>query len=133
MALRKENLGNSDDQAARTTKRSRITIDISPELRRRIKLAALQEDLSISDYLGRVLEQAVPKEVSMTQQEHHPITREAIERLKRISEKIMQDRGGKLFEDHEDIMEHTGGHLFEDSTEVIRQMREERSQELEQL
>jgi predicted metal-dependent RNase len=118
MALRKEDLGNNDDRAAHTTKRSRITIDINPELRRRIKLAALQEDLSISDYLARILEQSVPKETSMTQQEYHPITREAIERLKSISEKIMQDRGGKL---------------FEDTAEVIRQMREERSKYLEEL
>jgi hypothetical protein len=118
MALRKEDLGNNDRQADQKTKRSRITFDISPELRRRIKMAALQEDLSISDYLGRILEQAVPGEASMMRQQHHPITREAIERLKRISEKIMQDRGGKL---------------FEDTAEMIRQMREERSKYLEEL
>jgi hypothetical protein len=48
----------------------------------------------------------------------HPVTKETIERLRRIREKILQDRQGKP---------------FEDSTEMIRQMREERSRELEQL
>ena len=55
MALRKEDLGNNDDRATQGAKRTRITIDVNPELRRRIKMAALQEDLSLSDYLGRVL------------------------------------------------------------------------------
>src|SRR5215469_5330502 len=108
MALRKEEMGSNDDKKGQKTKRTRITIDVSPELRRRIKMAALQEDLSISDYLGRVLEQTVPDTMNTIPQEHQPITREAIERLKRISEKIMQDRGGKL---------------FEDTAEMIRQMR----------
>lgn len=47
-----------------------------------------------------------------------PITHEAIERLKKISEQILQDRGGKL---------------FEDSAEMISQMREERSRYLEHV
>ena len=53
-------------------KRSRITIDISPELRRRIKVAASQNDLSISEYLGRILEQAVPDEASIIEEEEQP-------------------------------------------------------------
>ncbi len=118
MALREEDLGNNKGQTVHTTKRSRITIDLSPELRRRIKMAALQHDLSISEYAGRILEQAVPKEVNTEQRHHRPITPEAIERLKRISEQIMQDRGGKL---------------FENTAEMIRQMREERSKYLEEL
>src|SRR6266702_4603524 len=85
MALRKEEFHHEDErQEVTTMKRSRITIDISPELRRRIKVAASQRDLSISEYLGRILE-------------------------------------------------HTNQRIFEDSTEIIRQMREERSQELDQL
>lgn len=118
MALRKEDLGNNDDRAAPTTKRSRITIDINPELRRRIKIAALQHNLSISDYLARILEQSVPKEASMAQQEYRPITHKTLEHILQV---------------HKEIMEHTGGYLFDDSTELIRQMREERSRELEQL
>ena len=117
MALRKEDLDDDDEQRDNAKKRSRITIDLSPELRRRIKMAALQNDLSIGEYVGRILEQNVPTEVN-TSQQRKPMTREAIEGLRQIREQIMQERNGKL---------------FEDSTEMIRQMREERSQELEQL
>ena len=118
MALRKEDFHDDDEQQeTNTMKRSRITIDISPELRRRIKVAASQRDLSISEYLGNILEQSVPDEASM-RQPGRPVTQETLERLRRIREKILQDRQGKL---------------FEDSTEMIHKMREERSQELEQL
>jgi hypothetical protein len=118
MALRKEDIDNNDERADQKTKRTRITFDINPELRRRIKMTALQHDLSISDYLGSILEQAVPGEASLTQQEYRPMTRETLEHILQV---------------HKEIKEHTGGYLFEDSTELIRQMREERSQELEQL
>ena len=117
MALRKEEFHEDEQQEANTMKRSRITIDVSPELRRRIKVAASQRDLSISEYLGRIIEENVPDEVSI-KQPGRPVTQETLERLRRIREKILQDRQGKL---------------FEDSTEMIHKMREERSQELEQL
>ena len=118
MALRKEDLDDDEQQENNTMKRSRITIDISPELRRRIKMAALQNDLSISEYLSSILEQAVPEETSMTEQPGQPVTRKTLEH-------VLQVRN--------EIMEHTKGRIFEDSTEIIHQMREERSQELEQL
>ncbi len=66
MALRKEDFDDEDEhQEASTMKRSRITIDISPELRRRIKMAALQNDLSISEYVGDILEKNVPDEMNV--------------------------------------------------------------------
>ena len=117
MALRKEDFDYEDTPVETPKKRSRITIDVSPEMRRRIKLAALQNDLTVGEYVGRILEENVPTEVNREQQ-RRPITREAIEGLRQIREQIMQDRNGRL---------------FEDSAELIRQMREERSQELEQL
>ncbi len=115
MALRKEDLDDNDEQRDNAKKRSRITIDLSPELRRRIKMAALQEDLSIGEYVGRILEDIVPEEVSMAQRQHRPVTNKTLERLSKISDEIMESRGGKL---------------FEDSTEMIRQMREERTRYL---
>lgn len=118
MALRKEDMYYNDDQEARTTKRSRITIDVSPELRRRIKLAAAQNDLSISEYLGRILDEAVPEDVSLTKQERHPVTPEYVQRVLEIRERIMQESGGQL---------------FEDSAERVRQMRDERTKYLEEL
>ena len=99
-------------------KRTRITIDISPELRRRIKIAASQRDVSISEYVGQLLAEHVPQEASITQRPRKPLTRETLEHVYRV---------------REEIMEHTNQRTFEDSTEIIRQMREERSQELDQL
>jgi predicted metal-dependent RNase len=118
MALRKEDMYYNDDQENRTTKRSRITIDVSPELRRRIKIAATQNDLSISEYLGRILDEAVPEDVSLTKQERHPITPEYVQRVLQVRERIMQESGGQL---------------FEDSAERVRQMRDERTKYLEEL
>ncbi len=119
MALSKEDFHYDIKQKeANTMKRSRITIDISPELRRRIKVAASQNDLSISEYLGRILEQAVPDEASIIEEEEQPITLEEIEKLRRLRKLILQDRQGKP---------------FEDSSEMIRQMREERTRYLEQI
>jgi hypothetical protein len=117
MALRKEDLDADDEHKDNSKKRSRITIDISPELRRRIKMAALQNDLPIGEYVGRILEQNIPEEGTTTRQ-RRPATRKMSEELRQLREAILQDRNGQP---------------FEDSTEMIRQMREERSQELEQL
>jgi hypothetical protein len=115
MALRKEDLHADDEQKDNAKKRSRITFDVSPQLKRRIKMAALQNDLSIGEYVGRILEQAVPDEASATQRQRRPVTNKTLERLSKISDEIMEGRGGKL---------------FEDSTEMIRQMREERTRYL---
>jgi hypothetical protein len=118
MALRKEDFDEEDEnQETSTMKRSRITIDISPELRRRIKIAALQNDSSISEYVGDILEKNVPDGASMIRQ-RRPATRKMLDELIEIRDRILQERNGQP---------------FEDSTEMIRQMREERSRELEQL
>jgi hypothetical protein len=115
MAQRKEDLSHNKHQAAPTTKRSRITIDLSPELRRRIKLAALQHDLSISEYISDILEQTVPEEKSSLERERRPVTRDFLESVYRVRERIMQESKGQL---------------FEDSAELIRQQREKRTQQL---
>ena len=118
MALRKEDIDADAQQVDKAKKRSRITLDVSPELRRRIKLAALQDNLSVGEYVSRILEQVVPKEESMKPKQRRPATRKMLEELQQVREQIMRRRNGEL---------------FEDSTEMIRQMREERSRELEQL
>jgi predicted amidophosphoribosyltransferase len=118
MALRKKDFDNNDYQEAQTMKRSRITIDVTPELRKRIKLAAAQNELSISEYLGQILERTVPDEANIRRWQRKPLTRETLERVYQV---------------HEEIMEHTNRRVFEDSTEIIRQMREERSKELDEL
>ena len=101
------------------TNRPRLMIDISPELRRRIKIAAAQRDISIREYIERILEEAVPEvEVSTAEEQSRPVSRESLERLLRTREEIIQERQGKP---------------FSDSTELIRQMREERSKYLGDL
>ncbi len=118
MAVRKQDFhdnDDNDDQAENTKKRTRITIDVSPEMRRRIKMAALQDDLSVGEYVGRILEQNVPEEAHFKERQHRPITREAIERLLRFREELIKE---------------TNGVLFEDSAEILRQEREKRTRYL---
>jgi len=119
MAVRKQHFYEDDadkEQATSTDKRSRLTFDIKPELRRRIRILAAQNDLSIGEYLEPFLEQYLPQ--VDTGKQRHPATHKMLEELRQVREQIMQDRNGEL---------------FEDSVEMIREMREERSRELEQL
>ncbi len=118
MALRKEDMYYKDDSETRTTKRSRITIDVSPEMRRRIKLAAAQNDLSISEYLGRILDERVPEVDTIAQEELQPIPANIMENVARVRERIIRE---------------SNGYIFEDSAERVRQQREERTRYLEQL
>ena len=118
MAVRKQEFNDDEQQKQQKVKRSRITFDVSPEMRRRIKVAAAQNNLSIGEYLGRMLEDVLPEEKSTTQYQRRPLTHDIVKRVREVHEQIIQD---------------TNGYIFEDSTETIRQMREERSRELDQL
>lgn len=115
MALRKEQIEATYNEEIQTMKeRTRITIDVNPELRTRIKVAAAENGISISEYLGRILEESVPiKDTGITR--GHPVTREAIERLRRLREQIFQEHNGQF---------------FEDSAELLYQQREERTRQL---
>ena len=113
----------NDDSENQASKRTGWMPDISPQLLRRIRAAAAKRDLSIQKYIEDVLEQAVPQEEESTTQDEQPhkrrpVSQESLERLRRTREQIMQDRQGRL---------------FDDSTEIIRKMREERSQYLSEL
>lgn len=118
MAVRKQAFDDNEQRNQQHVKRSRITFDVSPELRRRIKVAAAQSNLSLGDFLTHIIEQELPNETNLVSQQRHPPTQKMLDELDQISDLIMQERSGKP---------------FEDLTEEIRQMREERSQELEQL
>jgi hypothetical protein len=111
---------HSDDKLSLPKARSHITLDIniSRELCHRIHIAASQNNLSLNEYVERILGEAVSREASLTQQEYRPITRKTLEHILQV---------------RKEIMEHTGGHLFEDSTELIRQEREERTRYLMEL
>jgi hypothetical protein len=109
-----------DDKLSLPKSHSHITIDININrgLYRRMRMAASQNNLSLNEYVERILGEAVPDKASLTQQEYRPITRKTLEHILQV---------------HKDIMEHTGGYLFDDSTELIQQMRKERSRYLEEL
>jgi plasmid stability protein len=109
----------SDDHKKLPGKRPRLMIDIDPELRRRIKIAAAQKDLSIREYVEDILDQAVPTEdAHMKKRQPHSASLASLQRLLRTREQIIQERQGQP---------------FTDSTEIIRQMREERSEYLGEL
>lgn len=119
MALRKEEIDEFYEKENRVMKeRTRITIDVSPELRQRIKLAALHKNLSISEYLSNILEQTVPEEITVGEQARHPVPSDILDEVYRIREQLLRE---------------SKGHTFEDSTETIRRMREERTEYIEQL
>ncbi len=109
--------GHYDHEVGRPKKRSRLIIDIVPELRRRIKIAAAENDLSVQEYVGRILEQAVPPERSSLQRQYGHLDRAAVDKLLQTREAIMRAHPGQV---------------FEDSSELIHQAHEERSRELEQ-
>lgn len=102
----------------RQSTRPRLMIDISPELRYRIKVAAAQKDLSIREYIEQILEQTVPYVVSKPERQPRPMNPESLERLLQARERMIRARQGRP---------------SLDSTEIIRQMREERSRYLAEL
>ena len=59
-------------------KRSRLTIDVSPELRWRVKVAAAQKDISMSEYVSRLLETNVPDEEPSEEPRGRLVTKETI-------------------------------------------------------
>ena len=99
----------------KTKKRVRLTFDVTPALRRRIKLAAVNHNQTLNEYLGQVLDEVVPVEEEMEQTRYRPVTNKTLEAVDRIRERLMQGRGENF---------------FGDSVESVRQMREERTKYL---
>lgn len=96
--------------------RVRLTVDISPEMRRRIKIAAARNNLTIRQYVERILEAVVPQESEPDKVElpkHGYPTMEAIQQLFATADRIMR---GRVFTDS--------------SADIIRESREERMEEL---
>lgn len=101
--------------------RSRLVLDITPALRRRIEHAAARGDLSASEYAARLLEQTVPDENDQEAEETRPargrpVTQAFVDEMRRIREEWERNHPGVV---------------AEDSVELIRQMREERTEQLE--
>ena len=87
-------------------KRTRLAVDVSPDLRRRIKVAAAESDQSVRDYVVGILEQAVPARRSDAGVVAAEMVRSFEDFRKRVT-------GGKLLPD--------------DSTDILREVREERT------
>ncbi len=107
---------NQEDQSS-----TGLFIEVAPELLERIQEAAAQRNLSLEEYVSRVLERSVSSKADIEEaegrQQWKPIDRAAVERL---------------FQYHEELKRAHPGVVFEDSTELLRQAREERTKELEQ-
>lgn len=104
---------NTQETRHEGSKRPRLTIDISPQMRRRIKAAAALRDMTVREYVERILEEAVPEEPVREQATRHRISPEAVERLFRTRDRIMR---GRVF--------------IDDSTDLLNEARDERTEEL---
>ena len=103
----------SDDQ------NNGLIIHLVPELRRRITKAAAQSNLSEQEYIGHVLEQVVPlEEYALDKKRTGRLNKAAVEDLLKFRDEIRHAHPGQV---------------FEDSAELLRQVREERMRELEEL
>lgn len=97
--------------------RTKLVLDITPALRKRIERAAARGDLSAAEYAARLLERTVPEEEE--EQQHNEPQTQGRRLTPEDVDLLMQTR---------DAISH--GRVFEDSVELIRQMREERTEHL---
>lgn len=102
--------------AGKPARRARLTLDIDRALHTRIRMAAFREGISMRAYIEHILEDAVaPEPTSEEEDELHPMVADALDRLRAARAAISR------------------GHVFSDSTEIVQQMREDRSEHLGQL
>jgi predicted transcriptional regulator len=95
----------------RATSRPRLTVDISPALKRRIKVAAAAQDMPVSAYVAQALEQAVPAADSVNRASDGTITAGMIRRAAALRAEQKEP-------------------FPEDSADLIREAREQRDAEL---
>jgi len=115
MAVRKDEFSDDKRQAGKSKKRPRLVIDVDDETRRKIKIIAARKDMSVTRYVINAVNQAMAHEIIEEEPVGQPVTREAIDRLQQFHERLARE---------------THGELFDDMTEVIREMREERTKYL---
>jgi hypothetical protein len=99
-------------------RRTRLIVDISPELRRRIKIAAAERDLSVRAYIEQILESTVAPQTEEARAQRTPVTREYVEKLRQFQEEWRRAHPGVA---------------LDDSVDLIRQKREERTEHLENV
>jgi hypothetical protein len=64
--------------------RPRLTVDISPALKRRIRVAAAAQDVAVSAYIANVLERTVPMTETVGKGSDGTIVSRMIRRAKRL-------------------------------------------------
>lgn len=121
MALRKDEFHYEPEEQKQSVERvksaneQQVVINMNSKLYNRVESEAHQHNQSLSDYIEDVLKQVLSDE-EPDRLQPRPLTLEFLARVLEI---------------HEQIRQSTNGRIFEDSTELIRQMREERSEELD--
>ena len=91
---------------------SRLIIDITSDLLRRLEMAAAQSHLSLNEYVRHVLEETVGSETK---------------KMRELDPAAVED----LLQNQEAIRRAHPNVVFEDSAEILHQLREERTRELE--
>ncbi len=82
------------------TNRPRLTLDIPPALRRRIKVAAAAHDLSVSDYVTRILDRAVPGGLTLKKKVDGTITADTV----RSSAALRAEQAAPFADDSADLI-----------------------------
>lgn len=95
----------------RAPSRPRLTVDISPALKRRIKVAAAAQDIPVSSYVTHVLEHSVPAADAVSKPSNGKVTSAMIRR----ADKLKAEQGAPF---------------SEDSADLIRESREQRNAQL---
>lgn len=113
--------------AEASKKRVRLSLDIEPELRRRLKIAAARRDLSLRDYAEAALRRALDAEEAVDQ------TEVCMEDERRLTAEEQQ-RGllalAALEEIDRELLKKRGGRPFTPSRELLYESREERLRQL---
>ena len=94
-------------------KRTRLIVDVSPGMRKRIKMAAARRDVSVRRYVEDILEAVVPLDEPLDSERGRLVTGETLRLFKDIRDTVMR---GRRFAD--------------DSTDLIEQARAERTADL---
>ena len=121
--------------------RARLTIDVEPELRRRVKSAAAARDLSVREYVEAILRQALDAEAqgedtARSTLPPHDLARHAEqdETSIRPLSRAEQERGLRALQKLErldrELLERRSGRPFSPSWELLDQARNERTREL---
>lgn len=94
----------------------------------------LDEVYRIRDQLLRESKgQTFEDSVEAVRQMREERSRELEARIRRKSKPLTREKLERVLKVREEIIAHTNGYTFEDSSELIRQMREERTRELDEL